>query len=113
MPYKNKEDNARQSREYYRKNPSQKKIINKKNRAQAKWLREFVKRYKRFASCVDCGEGNPLVLDFDHVRGKKFAAISRMAQCSYSLERLKEEMRKCEVRCSNCHRIKTHERRNS
>ena len=94
MPYKNKEDNARQSREYYRKNPSQKKIINKKNRTQAKWLREFVKRYKRFASCVDCGEGNPLVLDFDHVRGEKFAAISRMAQCSYSVERLKEEMRK-------------------
>ena len=113
MAYKNKEDHARQNRKYYRDNPSEKDRINKKNRNQSRWLRKFVKRYKGFASCVDCGEGNPLVLDFDHVRGKKFANISRMVQCSYSVEKLKEEIRKCEVRCSNCHRIKTHERRNA
>ena len=56
---------------------------------------------------VDCGESDPIVLDFDHVRGKKVAAISTMIGRGFQLERIKEEIEKCEVRCSNCHRRKT------
>ncbi len=57
--------------------------------------------------CVDCGESDPIVLEFDHVHGKKVAAISAMIGRGFSLERIKEEIEKCEVRCSNCHRRKT------
>lgn len=57
--------------------------------------------------CVDCGEGDPVVLDFDHVSGDKVGDVSAMACCGLSLDRILEEMEKCVVRCSNCHRRKT------
>ena len=49
-----------------------------------------------------------VVLDFDHVRGTKKRSIGVMV-CSgaVSLETLQEEIAKCDVRCANCHRIKT------
>ena len=70
---------------------------------------EFINRYKSlFGKCVDCGNKDPRVLDFDHL-GEKKNNISSMKMSS--LGKIKEEIKKCEVRCSNCHRIKTHERR--
>ena len=67
------------------------------------WNREFVKRVKKLLCCVDCGEKDHIVLEFDHVRGEKVGSIANMA-ASYSISSLKKEMRKCEVRCANCHR---------
>lgn len=57
--------------------------------------------------CVDCNEGDILVLDFDHIRGTKLAAISRLIVGGTSLRTLQAEMDKCVVRCANCHRRKT------
>ena|SRR5258708_5369841 len=62
--------------------------------------------------CVDCGNNNPIVLEFDHIRDKK-ASISdmvRLHRCSW--QTLEMEIKKCEVRCANCHRIKTSKERN-
>jgi hypothetical protein len=56
---------------------------------------------------VDCGESDPIVLEFDHVRGVKRGEISRL-KTMVSLETLAEEIAKCDVRCANCHRRKTH-----
>lgn len=56
--------------------------------------------------CVDCGEGDPVVLDFDHVRGTKSANISCLLGKSSSRAIL-AEIEKCDVRCANCHRRKT------
>jgi hypothetical protein len=56
--------------------------------------------------CVDCGERNPIVLDFDHVREVKSDSVSKMTQYA-SWSRIETEIRKCDVRCSNCHRIRT------
>lgn len=61
-------------------------------------------------SCIDCGTEDLLVLEFDHVRLSKTAALSKMFwKSKYSLLDVKEEIAKCEVRCVICHRIKTHE----
>lgn len=57
--------------------------------------------------CVDCGESDPVVLEFDHVRGEKVAALSNMARRQFSLAKLDAEIAKCEVRCANCHKRKT------
>lgn len=57
--------------------------------------------------CVDCGETNTVVLEFDHVRGDKIKSISQMRV--RSKEVIMEEIEKCEVRCRNCH-IKRHAR---
>lgn len=58
--------------------------------------------------CADCGGRFPRVcMDFDHVRGEKIDSISRMIRMSYSWENILDEIAKCEVVCSNCHRIRT------
>jgi len=58
--------------------------------------------------CVDCGEGNILVLEFDHIdRDSKFVEVSRIIRLTGSIKKLVEEINKCDVRCANCHRIKT------
>ena len=77
-----------------------------------KWLLDQVKELKKISECKDCGESNPLVLDFDHVRGKKIMCISNMVRNSYSIETIQKEIDKCEVRCANCHRLITYKRRN-
>jgi hypothetical protein len=47
-----------------------------------------------------------IVLDFDHLNNKRLG-IAEMYRNSYSIETVKEEIRKCVVRCANCHRKKT------
>jgi hypothetical protein len=66
--------------------------------------RERVYQYLTTHPCVDCGEADPVVLEFDHV-GVKTVIISRMF--SFKWERILAEISQCEVRCANCHRRKT------
>lgn len=61
--------------------------------------------------CKDCGHEFPsYVMDFDHVRGDKKFEIGLRGRGS-SLEALREEIEKCDVVCSNCHRIRTFARK--
>jgi hypothetical protein len=56
---------------------------------------------------VDCGETDPLVLDFDHVdRTTKSREVSWFIR-RRDLVGLAAEIAKCEVRCANDHRRKT------
>lgn len=60
--------------------------------------------------CADCGlKYPPYVMDFDHVRGVKSFNISAKGRVC-SMEKLMEEVSKCEIVCSNCHRIRTAKR---
>ena len=72
--------------------------------------REYVNEHKKKHPCVDCGMTDIRCLDFDHLGDKK-SNISVMVHTSRALSVIKAEIEKCEVRCSNCHRIKTWERR--
>jgi hypothetical protein len=58
------------------------------------------------AACVDCGLGDPIVLEFDHV-GRKRAAVTTLAWHACSLATINAEIRECEIRCANCHRRAT------
>lgn len=114
MPYKNPEDQRKASAEHYKKHREQyKERAKRRNYNQRKLNKKFIARVKHIFDCVDCGESDPIVLEFDHVKGKKVTNISDMAVQSYSIQTIKNEMRKCEIRCANCHRKKTYERRNS
>lgn len=69
--------------------------------------RAFIREYLSTHPCVDCKEDRWVVLEFDHVRGKKLHSVCDMVNRSNSLESIKKEISKCEVRCANCHRLKT------
>ena len=57
-------------------------------------------------ACVDCGEADPVCLEFDHVRGDKLDEVCRMmGHCPWRV--IAAEIEKCDVRCANCHRRKT------
>jgi ribosomal protein L37AE/L43A len=74
--------------------------------------RQLVEAAKREKPCPDCKRRYPSwCMDFDHVDGRKVCAISTMVTRGLALERLIEELAKCEVVCANCHRTRTHERR--
>jgi hypothetical protein len=68
----------------------------------------FIYRYlKIFGVCIDCGVKDIRILEFDHVRGEKIDGVITLASNLSSILKIKEEIRKCEIRCCNCHRIKT------
>lgn len=62
--------------------------------------------------CIDCGNHDPIILEFDHVRGTKTKSISRMTSEKFKWDIIELEIKKCEVRCANCHRRKTAKERN-
>jgi L-lysine 2,3-aminomutase len=79
------------------------------NRRRKRQLQEQVLAYLWEHPCVDCGETDPVVLDFDHLRDK-IANISLMVLRKRPWAVILEEIAKCEVVCANCHRRRTAER---
>jgi hypothetical protein len=80
-----------------------------------KRITSFVLEFKKKGSCMDCGlKGKecPEVLDFDHLKDKKFN-ISEFKQSTSGFLKVKEEIGKCELVCANCHRIRTVKRKRS
>lgn len=65
--------------------------------------RALLVEYLREHPCVDCGEIDVLVLEFDHVRGQKVMGVFLLAARALKVERVMSELAKCEVRCVNCH----------
>lgn len=91
MPYKNIED-------LYR--------AQKRHRVK---VRSKLFDYLSSRKCADCGENDPVVLEFDHTdRKMKFKTVAKMLSGHYSWESISREIDKCEIRCANCHRRKTY-----
>ena len=105
---------------YYKANPENKLKQQKKSRencrkkrnADSKKRRQeqvaFVSAYKLEKGCARCGYNeHPAALDFNHLdpSTKSF----HISGGTYGRETLIAEMEKCEVLCSNCHRVHTYE----
>lgn len=65
--------------------------------------------FLRTHPCTDCGEGDPVVLDFDHLPGqpKRFEIARAINASTRSWATISAEIEKCEVVCANCHRRRT------
>lgn len=113
MPLTSREAKNAYQRDYYAKNKDHigKQIqgySQDRKIATRKWLAAI-----KSVPCMDCGVSyDPFVMDFDHVRGVKEFHISQACTRGISLERIKAEIKKCDLVCSNCHRIRTLTRHN-
>jgi hypothetical protein len=95
-------------KDHYRKNRGAHNLgRHVRARGERKAMREFLWQYLEAHPCIDCGERDIVVLEFDHVKGQKEGDISVMVGRGASRERLQREIDKCVVRCANCHRRKT------
>ena len=112
MPHKDIEKRKEYIREYRRKKYHENREENSRKTQERKKkyvdaCRKYIRHYKETHPCVDCGESDWVTLDFDHVRGEKKFVISAVGRKVFSLEKVKAEIEKCEIRCANCHRRKT------
>ena len=99
-----------QRSEWYRKR-CESREYRERQRCQGRKRHEcviaFLREYKLSQGCAQCGYSeHHAALEFDHVRGKK-----KLNVClAKSIKQAQEEIKKCRVLCSNCHRICTYER---
>lgn len=86
--------------------------LNKMGYEQKKRKFEVIRSYivaQKDNPCMDCGVNYPsYVMDFDHRPSEyKLFNISRYMRANKSLQQVVEEIAKCDLVCSNCHRIRT------
>lgn len=107
MNNESREKQRKYQREWYKRNKErQKKWV----RDRQALLTQKIRDYKLELGCKDCGYNEHFAaLDFDHLGDKEYniAELSRRGWC---WERILREIEKCEVVCSNCHRIRTYKR---
>jgi ribosomal protein S15P/S13E len=97
---------AAYKREHYRANKQ--RYVDQAGRRRRQLLDEripWLVSYLREHPCVDCGESDPIVLEFDHLRDKEFGIASGIR--SRPWPDVLDEIAKCEVVCANCHRRRT------
>lgn len=72
----------------------------------------FIRKYKTDRGCSVCGYNKSSeALEFDHVKGVKSFDLGSSKSKSCSIEKVLEEIAKCEIVCANCHRERTTKRR--
>lgn len=94
-------------RERYVNGNRGKEVLRARDLKRRNELLEHAIRYLETHPCVDCGEPDPIVLEFDHVRGTKRDGVMNLTRRGVSFQTFLEEIGKCEVRCCNCHRRQT------
>lgn len=98
-----KECHAKIRAKYYERNKSSEiSYVSQRRKELSKWLKE----YKSNLKCNRCGEDHPATLEFHHINpAEKEVAISQVIRVKgWSIDRIMEEVNKCEVLCCNCHR---------
>ena len=103
-----KECNRAYQRDHYQRNSG------KYKESAAAWKKQrridlilLVQAYLADHPCVDCGEDDAVVLQFDHVRGQKISSVAHMVWRLRPWADIEAEIAKCDVRCANCHTRRT------
>jgi hypothetical protein len=111
MPHSDLEERRAYARSYYERNKESYLASNRRNRDRRVAELAVIVAGIKNQPCADCGQRfPPYVMDFDHPPGtKKIAAVSRLVWDG-STRVLLAEIAKCDLVCSNCHRIRTWER---
>jgi hypothetical protein len=103
MPYKNIEDQRKAWRAYYHRHKNEEVSRTKLRKKDIRlWLQEI----KKNLCCIRCPENHPACLDFHHrdANHKEISISTAISTQGWSIRRIKEEIAKCDVLCSNCHR---------
>jgi hypothetical protein len=77
----------------------------RRKQARAEERMVYLIDFFRSHPCVDCGESDPMVLEFDHVGVKKFNVAKGLRDRPW--QSALDEIEQCEVVCANCHRRRT------
>lgn len=88
-------------KKWYNKDPeNQKNRVRKREQEIKNWINDYKKNLK----CSKCEFDHPAALDFHH-QDEKLTAVATAVARGWSKEKILEEINKCIVLCSNCHRI--------
>lgn len=100
-----RECSNKKSKLYYEKNKDKHiKNVGQRNKKIRKDSQNNIIEILRESNCVDCGESDLRVLQFDHKNpDDKEYNVSKMLSKKYHWDNIKREIEKCEVRCANCH----------
>lgn len=136
MPYKDKAKHNEWNRQWRERNPDYAKKYYEENRDHIQFTTRYnqalamgivrpekklekveprvskkkIYREAKNRPCADCGKSFPACsMDFDHVRGVKLCDVSSLSKMT--AEQLVEEIAKCDIICSNCHRARTAKRK--
>lgn len=107
-----RECNRARARRYYAENrETHVQVVRARVVAARKAALQVLGAYLVEHPCVDCGEADIRVLDFDHrPDATKSADVMRLVRDGHSVARIMAEVDKCDVRCRNCHARVTYER---
>lgn len=111
--YRCRECNIEANKRWYREHPEARaNRMDEYARRRRRRLQQLLLEYLRSHRCVDCGEEDPVVLEFDHLRDK-IDNVTRMVVRRLAWSAVLDEIAKCEVVCANCHRRRTAQRSQS
>jgi hypothetical protein len=107
MPYKDTVKQREAQHRYYLEN---KRKYREASRKKNNLIRRKIIELKTGKKCKDCGIKYPYyVMDFDHIKGEKKFNIGNSVS-NMTMKTFLEEVEKCEIVCSNCHRHRTYMR---
>src|SRR5260221_325425 len=95
------------STEHSKENARKYMKLNRKKMRDRKVL--IMDQIKSYFKCSHCPEQDSRCLDFHHLDPKTKLFCISTASVRISTERILEEIKKCIVLCSNCHRKLHHE----
>jgi hypothetical protein len=109
-----RECSKERSRKYYKENTAEhKRAVYETNLRHKERNKKWAYEYLLDHPCVDCGEEDPIVMEFDHLpEYEKKYEVAGMIINGYAIETIKKEIDKCDVVCANCHKRRTSKRGN-